>query len=106
MSIIPAQPYAKPPKLIVKTAMEMAAEFWEIMKMEGKVKITVTQKNYARQAWPEFLAHARETLINMLSGNYPETIKEEIYAAFLEEREAAEYARMKMMRQKPGFKLH
>lgn len=105
MSVIPSQPYAKPPKLIVKTAMEIAAEHYDMVARSGLVPITVSQKDFARKAWPQYLAIARSTLQDMLSGGYPESLKQEIYEAFIEEREAAELAAQRFAGKAKGL-LH
>lgn len=97
MSVIPSQPYAMPPKLIVKTAMEIAAAHYEMIAKSGVIPISVTQKDFARKAWPQYLTIARSQLQDMLAGGYPETVKQEIYEAFIEEREAAEMAAQRFM---------
>lgn len=95
----------KPPKLIVKTAMEFAAAHYEMVAQSGVIPISVTQRNFARKAWPQYLGQAREQLLNMLNGGYPDSLKQEIYEAFLEEREAAEKAAQKFVSEKKGL-LH
>lgn len=71
--------------LIEKTALEMAAAFYEIGRSSGMTSKHKTAKHYARANLEKFIQPAVNTLLDMLnSPDYNEHIKQEIYVAVME----------------------
>lgn len=71
--------------LIERTALAMAAEFYEIGRSSGMTSKHKTAKHYAKANLEKFVQPAVNHLLDMLnSPDYNEHIKKEIYTALLE----------------------
>lgn len=71
-------------KLIKKTAKEMACHFYEFAAHDNVFyKYYPSMRFFQDYEWQKFVRAAKETLTDMLAGNYPETYKAEIYEALL-----------------------
>ena len=74
-------------KLIAKTAKEMAACAYEEWAHDDLFyKLWPNQKLFVAKNWKDFVRIARASLAQMLSGNYPEIMKEEILDALIKDR--------------------
>lgn len=74
-------------KLLKKTAVEMAGAIYEEMARDNAFFAKwPNQRNYIRKNWQFYIKAARTTLAQMLGGNYPEMMKEEIFEALLQDR--------------------
>ncbi len=70
--------------LIVKTAMQITMAFYDNIAGDPAFRAEWPKPRlYVLKKWPLFVKDAREQLTNMLTGNYPEDVKAEIYAALL-----------------------
>ena len=68
--------------------MEICAAFYEdAAKDNAFYKVWPNQAHFVRKRWKDFVIPARNILISMLSGNYPQQMKDEIYEAILHDRE-------------------
>lgn len=92
----------QPPALYVATAVEMAAAFYEEMKMTDQFPRGISQRKFVKKTWSQFLPVARAKLIEMLAGDYPEAMKAEILEAMQEESAMADAHEAKLK----GRKLH
>lgn len=71
--------------LIEKTALELAATFWEVGKSQGLTSKHKNARSYAKANVEKFIPKAVETLMDMISsGAIPEDQKDLIYEAFME----------------------
>ena len=71
-------------KLIRKTAKEMAGHFYEFAAHDDTFYAYYPSlKFFCEYEWRRFIRVAKETLTHMLTQNYPETFKAEIYDALL-----------------------
>lgn len=71
--------------VIEKTALEMAAVFWEAGKSQGLKSKYKDARSYAKRHVKEFIPVAISTLMDMLGKNHiPNEQKDMIYNAFLE----------------------
>lgn len=71
-------------KLVRKTAREMAGCFYEFAAHDDTFyRYYPSVKFFMDYEWQRFVSYARQTLTDMLRGNYPETYKAEIYDALL-----------------------
>lgn len=68
--------------LIAKTAKEMAAEWYESAAHDNAFyRAFPSRRNFVRAMWSAFAPQARAILASMLAGDYPQSMKDEIYEA-------------------------
>lgn len=71
--------------LIEKTALELAATFWEVGKSQGLTSKHKDARSYAKANVEKFIPKAVDLLMDMIgSGAIPEDQKQLIYEAFME----------------------
>lgn len=70
-------------KLIAQTAKELAGAYYEIKAGESNefYKMWPNQRHFISRRFRTFIPTAREVLVSMLAGNYPDAMKEEIFEA-------------------------
>ena len=69
-------------KLVAKTAKEIcAAVYEELARDNAFYNAWPNQRAFVRVHWAQFIEHARSTMTDMLTGNYPESMKDEIMDA-------------------------
>lgn len=74
-------------KLIKSVAIEMAGSFYEDAARDNEFyRIWPNQKEFIRKQWGTFVRAARTSLAQMLKGSYPESTKETIFEALLDDR--------------------
>ena len=73
-------------KLIRTTAKEMAGHYYEFMAHSDQFYADHPDLMvFIEEEWPSFVKTTREILTQMLTGNYPEAYKQEIYEALLQD---------------------
>lgn len=72
-------------KLIRETAQSMAMKLYEHMceHSDAFYKANPEPAPFIAKLWPTLIEDARATLVAMLRGSYPETLKEQIAAAII-----------------------
>lgn len=71
-------------QLIAKTAKEIANEAYEMCAHDNVFHAEwPDQRVFVRKNWTMFVDSARDALMAILTGDYPEQMKEPIYEAFL-----------------------
>lgn len=71
-------------KLLRKTAQEMAGALYEHLATDDVFyRLNPSQKHFINTQWPRLLDKARATLAQMLSGNYPDSLKAQIHEALI-----------------------
>lgn len=79
---IPAQTYCH--KLIAETAKSLARTIYvHNARRSNEFFAQVDEETFVQRSWPGLVEDARTTLIDMLAGNYPEALKEEISQAII-----------------------
>jgi len=74
-------------KEIRRISKEMAGAAYEELAKDGMFyKEYPKQKDFIARHWKNFIGHARSSLFQMLSGNYPESVKEEIFEIVVQDR--------------------
>lgn len=80
-----------PPQSVIieKTALELAASWWEIGRTNGMSSKYKSARQYAKKNLETWIPKAVEILTEMLSkDNIPELMKQEIYTALMERANA------------------
>lgn len=73
--------------LLKKTAEDMAQAIYEKLAFHDQWYKDHPDRNaYVEQVWPTLLTQARAILAKMLTGPYPETMKEQISEALIADR--------------------
>lgn len=83
-------------KLIRATAIDMAADLYQDVMKDNKIYAqwksvcpeltpTLCEAMFLELLWPKLIPKARATLASMLGGNYPETWKQEVYQALIDD---------------------
>lgn len=72
-------------KLVRETAEDLAAAFYNHRASRDNLfyKEWPSERAFARKNWRNFITYARQTLGQILAGNYPEQMKVEIYEALV-----------------------
>ena len=74
-------------KEIRRISKEMAgAAYEELAKDEMFHKEYPKQNAFIARHWKNFIGHARSSLLQILSGSYPEAIKEEVFEIIVQDR--------------------
>lgn len=73
-------------RLVRKTACEMAEVFYEYSAHDNTFYAYYPNMGFFMQReWRRFVFTAKQTLTTMLTGSYPETYKQQIYDALLDD---------------------
>ena len=72
-------------QLIADTAKSLARSLYEKMASRSNefFKEVPSEELFVAKVWPGLVEDARSTLIDMLAGNYPEELKEQIHKAIV-----------------------
>lgn len=74
-------------KEVRKIAKEIAgASYEELAKDNLFHKTYPSQKKFVERHWRNFIGHARQSLVTMLGGDYPEVMKKEIFDIYVKDR--------------------
>lgn len=93
--------------LIAKNAREFAAAFYEQNAIDNAFyKAHPEQKEFVSMHWGKFVESARTILAKMLAGNYPESMKEQIFEALELDAPLAEGRRRNMLSVRSGNPIH
>lgn len=72
-------------KLVAETAKNLARAAYEHIAVRNNEFFAQnpSMEAFVAKTWPGFVEDARTTLVKMLSGSYPEELKQEIYQAIV-----------------------
>lgn len=71
-------------KLIMEAAKGIAAEAYETMAHDNAFfQEWPKRRPFVQRNWPMFVEHARQSMLTILSGDYPEAMKQPIYEALI-----------------------
>lgn len=74
-------------KLIADTAKQMAAEVYEVLAKDNAFfRRFPRRRHYVAAQWPVFVPDARATLAQMLTGDAPQGVKDQIEEALMLDR--------------------
>lgn len=73
---------ARVPLLLRKTAIEIAAAFYDMSKRSKAFRVVFpSQRKYVENHWPEFIKQAREALLSVMEHSKSDHVRNEIYDA-------------------------